>query len=471
LDGVLGFGSLELDSQRYDAVGDVIATSNRDGSQTFASLAITYDWRRNGLYLWPYARIDINQSTLDSTDETGTGTLNLAYQEESYNSNRIAFGLLAEAPHATNFGWVTPRLRAEIQLDDESNRDADVSYAGVLGGQVFTIESEEADETKLLLGVGSDFHLRSGLTVSAEYNGLFSSGEENYQTFNLSLSSDLGGAASAPTIASLQRSGQPIQVEAGYSFADNINRSADSDSEESEQIFSTTVSTTNTYRLSENTRAKVRGSLGLEDASEHQGLDNISLGVRGDWQYRGSSQFGTPIYGLFGRIALDQYESDLRSGNRVAIGASLRKSFTDRFGLFTALEHQTRSADDEVFDIAGTGIRVVLNMNTGGGGTFFVGGELRQGDTVSSANGSGNLAQIADALVEDDAYYNQDYFAYRFDSESTIFTLGYNHALGPNDSFDISWRMIDTEATDSEAESSSTSYKSDRISLFYLMQF
>ena len=65
------------------------------------------------------------------------------------------------------------------------------------------------------------------------------------------------------------------------------------------------VSTIGSYRLSENSRFRLRGKLALEDAQKHQGLDNVSVGVRGEWQYRESSQFGTPKYGLFGRVGYD----------------------------------------------------------------------------------------------------------------------------------------------------------------------
>jgi outer membrane autotransporter protein len=470
IDAVLGFGSLDFDVERYDVVGDAVAESSRDGSQSFASLSLTYDWSENGLNLWPYARIDLSNTTLDSATESGAGAFNLTYDEESYDSNRLSFGLLAEAPHVTNFGWVTPHVRLELQVEDEGNSDADVSYAGVTGGQIYTISPQEADDNKVLLGIGSDFNLRNGLHISAEYVGLFSSGDENNQSFNISLSSDFEGSR-APTFASLLRSGIPIQVEAGYRHDDNINRSAEDHDAQSEQVFNTVVSTTNSYKLSDNSRFRVRSSLGLEDAQEHQGLDNISVGVRGEWQYRGSGQFSTPTYGLFGRLGYDHFDSDLRTGARYAVGANLRKPFTDRLALFTALEHSVRDGDDKVFQNDHTGIRAMLNISTGDSGTVRFGGELREGDIVSSSAGSGNLSQISTAQVEDDAYFNEEFFTYRFDGKSTIWTLGYNHTLGPHDSLDFVLQAVDSEATDSDANNSETDYTSQRVSVFYLMSF
>jgi outer membrane autotransporter protein len=470
IDGVLGLGSLDFDVKRYDVVSDAIAESSRDGSQLFASLSMAYDWSNNDVTLWPYARVDLSNTTLDSVTESGAGNYNLAYDEESYDSNRLSFGLLAEAPHVTNFGWVTPRVRLELQIEDEGDRDADVSYASVTGGQTFTINSQEVDDNKVLLGIGSDFNLRNGVQISAEYVGLFSSGDENNQSLNFTVSNDFE-TSRAPTFASLLRRGIPMQIEAGYRHDDNVNRSAEDNDVQSELVFNTVVSTTSSYRLSNNTRFKLRSSLGFEDAQAHHGLDNISVGMQGDWQYRESGQFGAPTYGLFARLGYEHFDSDLRSGTQYAAGANMRKAFTDRLTLFTALEHRVHDGDDKVFQNDHTGIRAMLNISTGDNGAFRFGGELREGDIVSSAAGSGNLSQISTALVEDDAYFNEDYFAYRFDGRSTIWTLGYNHALGPRDSLDFALQAVDSEATDADANGSETDYKSQRISVSYLISF
>ena len=470
LDGLLGYGTLDFDIERYDVVGDVIAESSRDGSQQFASVTLAYDWSDDDVDLWPYARIDLSNTTLDSTSESGAGSLNLAYEEEDYDSSRISFGLLAEAPHVTSYGWVVPRVRLEVQLEDEGNSDADVSYDAVTGGTTFTVTPEEADDNKILLGIGSDFNLRNGLQINAEYTGLFSSDNENHQALNFNLSGNLDGGYT-PSLTALHRSGVPIQVEAGFRHDDNINRSAEEHDEQSEQVFNAIVSTIRLYQLSDYSRFRVRSSLGLEDAQEHQGLDNISLGVRGEWQYRGSGHYSAPTYGVFGRVGYQEYDSDLRTGARYSAGINLKKPFNDRLILFSALEQRVREGDDEVFETDHTSFRALLNMSTGGNGTVRFGGEFREGDIVSSAAGSGNLSEIATAQVEDDAYFNEDFTAYRFDGESTIWTLGYNHSLGPYDSVDFAIQSVVSEATDSDADSSETDYESQRISMFYLMSF
>jgi len=469
IDSVLGFAALDFDSRRYDAVGDALAESSRDGSQLFASISLSYDWSRNDFSLRPYARIDLSNTTLDSVTESG-GVFNLDYDEESYDTNRLSFGLLAEAPHVTNFGWVVPHLRLELQVEDEGNRQADVSYVGASAGQTDTISPQAADDNKILLGIGSDFNLRSGVQISAEYRGSFSSGDENDQSFNFTVSSDFENSR-APTFTSLLRSGVPIQVEAGYRHDDNVNRSAEDHDVQSELLFNTVVSSSRSYQLSSNSRFKLRTSLGLEDAQKHQGLDNISLGLRGDWQHRGSGHFSTPTYGLFARLGYDQFDSDLRSGAQYGLGVNMRKPFTDRLALFTALEHSVRDGDNKVFQNDHTGIRAMLNLSTGTSGLVRFGGELREGDIVSSAVGSGNLSQISTALVEDDAYFNEDFIAYRFDGRSTIWTLAYNHRLGSRDALDFALQSVDSEATDADANGSETDYKSQRISIFYLMSF
>jgi uncharacterized protein YhjY with autotransporter beta-barrel domain len=473
LDGVFGIGSLEFDADRYDQVGDIIANSTRDGSQWFASFSVAYAAHRDSsLLLWPYARVDLSNTTLDSATESGAGALNLEYDEETYDSSRLAVGVLAEAPHATDFGWVSPHFRLELQTENEDNLDTDVSYAVPTGGQVFTISPDEADEHRVLLGVGADFHLRNGITISADYNGLFSSGDEDDQYISFGVSSSLEGNP-APSSATLPRSPSLIQVEAGFSHDDNANLANDDDNAISTNVFNLVMTTNRNIPFSENSHLKVGGRVRVQDEREHQGLDNLSLGGSGEWQYRASSGVDEPIYGVFGRAALEYFDSDLRTGARYAVGASFLKPFSNRLDLIAALEHNVREGDDEVFENDSTGIRVVLNVRTGERGTILFGIEQVEGDVVSSTSGpgSGALSAIATALVEEDAYFDEQLTAYKIDAETTILTLRYNHALGPNDSIDFGWRNIDSEATDSDADSSLTSYEADQLSVFYIMQF
>ena len=94
---------------------------------------------RNGLLLWPYARADISNGKLKKTTESGVGNLNLIYLEQTVDAVQLSLGLLAESPHSTNFGWVMPRLRVELQYEDEGNSDATVLHASQSAGPSFSI--------------------------------------------------------------------------------------------------------------------------------------------------------------------------------------------------------------------------------------------------------------------------------------------------------------------------------------------
>ena len=80
---------------------------------------------------------------------------------------------------------------------------------------------------------------------------------------------------------------------------------------------------------------------------------------------------------------------------------------------------------------------------------------------------------IAEVFVADDAFARRPAFAYRFDGETSVGTLGYNLPLGPRDSIDFSWRRVAVHAHAAPGlrVAGSLRYIDNQYSIVYLMRF
>jgi hypothetical protein len=426
--------------------------------------------------LSPYARLGYAYDTLDEATETGAGTDSLTYLEQSFSTFQLAIGMRGESRHAMRFGWVEPRGFIEYQHNFEGDRPATLVYADQIRGPRFSVAPSSIERDALSIGLGSDFVFRNGTRLGVDYEVLLLSSNESSQALRFWLSKDfdgkrvtLPGSASASSLFK-----NPVQVEAGYAWVDNLNRTREAD-RLSDSVYSLKVSQGRTYPLSSNSRFVARWLLDAVKLHTYSGLDHLSGGLNGELQYRSSGSFGTPTFGLFARAALDEYDSGERDGYRYSFGVNVRKSLTDRLHLFAALARNDRNADSVVFDGHHYSARLNFDYSIGRAGVLYLGGEYREGDSVSSTS-----APLTATSTPDDAYDDRALFASRYDARTALLTLGYNWSLGRRDSIDISWTRAHSEPTGGQTflasgpyggGGGSRSYTADKYSIFYLMRF
>src|SRR4026209_1170212 len=92
----------------------------------------------------------------------------------------------------------------------------------------------------------------------------------------------------------------PVRIEIGYTADDNVNRGADTKQKLSDDIFSASLSQSAIFPLTDRTRVVVTGLLTAEKLRRLVGLDRISLGIQGEFQYRTSGEFFAPTFGFVG---------------------------------------------------------------------------------------------------------------------------------------------------------------------------
>ncbi len=192
IDGVLGYGTLDLDSSRYDTLTDSTAKASRDGEQLFGSIAVGYEYLDAATLISPYARYDVAVSKLDSATETGAGIGSLDYASQTYTSQQISLGLRAGFQHKTDSYMLQPRARFEYQHHIDGGDDASIAYVDTLSTR-YNMAVPSNHSNSLLLGVGSSLVLRNGLNFDIDYQWVHSNDDDDGQAIFLRISKPLGG--------------------------------------------------------------------------------------------------------------------------------------------------------------------------------------------------------------------------------------------------------------------------------------
>ena len=473
IDGLLGYGTLDLDSDRFVAAANDFARGKRDANQWFGSIAAGYEYRQQGVLLSPYGRLDFGQARLKPYTESGAGLAALTYFEQTLPSLQLSIGLRAESMHETDFGWAMPRLRVEFRHDFKGESQATLAYADLPGGPLYSITPAADKRSSLLLGLGSDFILRNGLKLGVDYQIQRASGVDHNQLVRVWISKELDGKGLAMSALDKPLFANPVRVEAAIVWDDNVNRARDADDKLADRVYSLNVGKSAAVPLSEHARLIATGFGAGDKFARHPGLDRFTLGGQAELQYRTSGEFSSPTFGLQGRLTFDEHAGQLRSGHRYSLALTYRQALTDRIELFGALAANRRNADNTVFDAKDTSVRLNVDYALTHSGVLYVGGEYRDGDMVSTLPESPAYASFAKAFVRDDAYGSDPRFAYRYDAKTTLWTLGYNWALGPRDSLDFSLRRAASKPTApaSPVYGAQSKYTANQFSLAYLMRF
>lgn len=473
VDGLFGVGKLDLDTRRFVTAQDAFATSKRKGDQLFGSIGASYDWRREALLISPYGRIDFTRDKLKFATESGAGLASLAYLDQTQRSTQLALGVRVEIQHPTDFGWIKPRARIEYRHEFESDRDVSVAYADQFPtGQRYSLTAAGRSKDALAVGIGADFHYRGGLKLGIDYQAMRVKGPDSSQSVRIVLIKDLDSKAIPDNAVAWKTGKDAIRVETGFSWDDNVTRARDASSKLSDGIVNLGFSYGRFFPLGNNSRFAASVFLNGDKFRDYPGLGSASAGLQGEYQYRTSAAFDAVTFGIFARLNFDEFESRLRDGHRYSVGINARRALTDRIDIFGELAGNVRYAKSAVFDRRDVSIRGNVDYALTKKGTLYLTGEFRRGDTVSTGFPSLENLDIAEVLVQDDAFDGR-YFSYRTDAKTVIGTMGYNLSLGPRDSIDFSWRRAEARPLQSPGfqVSGPFRYVANQYAIIYLTRF
>lgn len=489
LDGLIGYGVLDYDTQRFiEPLTEVnkdpdiqpakhFARASRDGNQFFGSIAVGYQSPPNSGFLWsPYARLDFSRSQLDQASETGVGQYALTYFKQSVTEADLSLGLRAQWEHELNRGGVAlPYARIEYTRNLKGDGRATIAYADLVDGVRYSVPSVGGDRDALTLGVGSSFVLCNGTSFGIDYQFLHSSGQENGQALQFRLAKELGTPGrSCKASEDSAPANLHVTVDAGVTYDDNVTKARKGAGRLSDELFS--LKGTKELELFKFGRfgLVVSGSLGGEAFRHFSDLGHIFGEVQGELRYPAYS----PNIALFVRSGLDHYKSHIRSGYNYSVGIVLQRNFIQHgIGVTAQIAHNARYSDSSVFDLSdnsaqlGASYSLNKDLSTGKADVLYLSGEFRRGDGVSTERESLANLNIADVFVSDDAFGRADLFSYRFDARTTVLNVGYIKPLGSGH-LDLSWTHARSTSTDSSfAGAVSGRYVDNQIKLVYVLHF
>jgi len=267
--------------------------------------------------------------------------------------------------------------------------------------------------------------------------------------------------------------GLRFRASADYTWDDNVNRATKSNKLR-DRFASASAGATLPLQLSPRFRLLLTGTLGGDSFHTYTGLTRGFAEFNGELQFRHSGQYTAPIWALFVKQGVDWYQSDLRDGYRTTAGLSVRKPVTDKIFLFGAASYIQHDGRSTVFDTKEWSLRGNVDYALAPRHTLYLGLEYREGDSVSSARPWLPLLDIAKATVQDDVFTNPQLIAYRFEARTGLVTVGYNFAVAPRQSLDISYRGAYSrpkEQPSSSLTSDTIYYLDNQITLSYLIRF
>ena len=286
----------------------------------------------------------------------------------------------------------------------------------------------------------------------------------------------LGGAIglAAGTMAIADPDTKGVQIEVAYTRDSNIARVRKEDNRLSDNVLSVDASKQFIRQPSDHTEVLAAIVAGGERFQDFDGLSNAFIGLQLDGLYRSSGALSVPTYRAFLHATQVNYRSDIRDGYRITTGLSVQRYYEDQLKLIAELAYNARHGRDEVFNTRDVSVRGIAEYQVSLRTAFYVIGEYRDGDVVSSAAPSLAYVDLADAIALDDAFPGKGWYAYRFGARTYAATLGLNVTLGTSQALDLSVRTTKSVAKDnlgSAFQWEHPTYLDNQVSLAYLIRF
>ncbi len=176
LDGVVGYGWLNFESDRHVTATGGVASGERQGQQIFGSVSLGYEYRNEAWMLSPYLRGDAAHTKLDSFSETGAGIYNLTYGDQTADLLSATLGLRGEYTIPMSWGELKPRARLEYTHDFSGNSRVKLGYTDIGGLLPYTIDTKSDAKDSLRIEAGFDAKINGDWTAGVDYSTQISTG-------------------------------------------------------------------------------------------------------------------------------------------------------------------------------------------------------------------------------------------------------------------------------------------------------
>jgi uncharacterized protein with beta-barrel porin domain len=146
--------------------------SERTGGQDFSSLGGGYRYKGKAWTFTSYGRQDDISTQLDAYTEPGGSQDALHYDAQSMRTRTSIVGFRADGKREIRWGTLLPKLKIELQRDNDDPGVVAVRYASQPDGPVFRAEPRALDNSRVALELGATLVTRRFLTLRLEYHAV-----------------------------------------------------------------------------------------------------------------------------------------------------------------------------------------------------------------------------------------------------------------------------------------------------------
>jgi len=238
-----------------------------------------------------------------------------------------------------------------------------------------------------------------------------------------------------------------VDLEATLGLDDNVTRAAADIDIEHDTFVTLGANFGSEVWRGRSSQLVLNASLATDQFYYFSGLSNYSAMGAATYSFAFSSGFGAPWFALNARYGVTEYDSKLRDSTIAAGTITMGKRIDDLTDMRLGFGAKSRDSDGLAFDNKNTFGFVNLDLTVADHRTLYITYHVQKGDAFSTSTPNNISLAVLDAAGSanelDDVFIGKR--SYRLDATTQLFTIGFNHALDLESSYDISVRYLSSK--------------------------
>jgi hypothetical protein len=247
-----------------------------------------------------------------------------------------------------------------------------------------------------------------------------------------------------------------------YEFNSNLSNAQLPSDIKSDSAFRLNLAGGKYFQLDDATGLALTADFGGSTYLHFDGLNNVSYGASTTLRHKFGLGDLAPWISLSGSAAYHDFENAPRDGWHYDLSFAMGKRLSERWEIQVKYNYEERISDHvfnipflttlnppilgDAFNISGHNVSLIGIFTITDKLTAYLSYKHREGGVTSSTRRNYDIFEASDAIAPDSAFGN-DFFAYRIDASSNIFSLGLSWTLNGHASLNLGYERIDSDAS------------------------
>lgn len=170
VDALVGYSHLSFDTTR-NAAGAAVLFGSPEGNAFWGNLTGGYEFEMGPYTFGPYVRGEGVHAVINAFTETGSSAFAVTAGRQSVDSAKGVLGFRGDRAISTDFGIVSPHIRAEYLHEFIGTPGVNVAFAST-AASTFQVVGYPVSRNYLTLGGGVSFLTVSALSFFVDYDAL-----------------------------------------------------------------------------------------------------------------------------------------------------------------------------------------------------------------------------------------------------------------------------------------------------------